>query len=315
MVKIHRFLAAGALAFAALAAQAAVAGEEVAYKIVAVDGLDIFYREAGPANAPTVLLLHGFPSSSHMFRNLIPDLAAQYHVIAPDYPGFGYSSAPAVSQFDYSFAKLADVIEGFTEKLGLTSYVLYMQDYGGPVGIRLAIKHPERVRAIVVQNAVVSIEGWDPVNTAPLQAYWKERNAETEKPVHDIITAEGTRWQYVTGEPRADLVSPDSWTSDQRGLDRPGNDRIQLELLYQYRDNVANYPKWQQFLTELQPPMLITWGKNDPVFTVAGMEKFKALVPNAEVHVLDGGHFALEAHEPEIVAAMLDFLARLPATQ
>jgi pimeloyl-ACP methyl ester carboxylesterase len=315
MVKIHRFLAAGALAFAALAAQAAVAGEEVAYKIVAVDGLDIFYREAGPANAPTVLLLHGFPSSSHMFRNLIPDLAAQYHVIAPDYPGFGYSSAPAVSQFDYSFAKLADVIEGFTEKLGLTSYVLYMQDYGGPVGIRLAIKHPERVRAIVVQNAVVSIEGWDPVNTAPLQAYWKERNAETEKPVHDIITAEGTRWQYVTGEPRADLVSPDSWTSDQRGLDRPGNDRIQLELLYQYRDNVANYPKWQQFLTELQPPMLITWGKNDPVFTVAGMEKFKALVPNAEVHVLDGGHFALEAHEPEIAAAMLDFLARLPATQ
>ena len=207
------------------------------------------------------------------------------------------------------------MVEGFTEKLGLTSYVLYLQDYGGPVGIRLAIKHPERVRGIVVQNAVVSIEGWDPVNTAPLQAYWKERTPETEKPVRDIITADGTKWQYVTGEPHAELVSPDAWTSDQRGLDRPGNDRVQLELLYQYRDNVANYPKWQQFLQELQPPMLITWGKNDPVFTVAGMEKFKALVPNAEVHVLDGGHFALEAHEPEIAAAMLDFLARLPATR
>ena len=314
---IHRLLAAGAaLAFGALSAFAAApaAAEEVAYKTVAVDGLDIFYREAGPTDAPIVLLLHGFPSSSHMFRNLIPDLAAQYRVIAPDYPGFGYSSAPPVDQFDYSFARLADVVEGFTEKLGLTSYVLYLQDYGGPVGIRLAIKHPERVRGIVVQNAVVSIEGWDPVNTAPLQAYWKERTPETEKPVRDIITAEGTRWQYVTGEPKPELVSPDSWTHDQRGLDRPGNDRIQLELLYQYRDNVANYPKWQQFLKELQPPMLITWGKNDPVFTVAGMEQFKALVPNAEVHMLDGGHFALEAHEPEIAAAMLDFLARLPAS-
>ena len=307
---VKTLLAAGALTLSALAAAPAIAAEEIAYKTVAVDDLDIFYREAGPADAPTVLLLHGFPSSSHMFRNLIPDLAAQYHVIAPDYPGFGYSSAPSVEQFDYSFAKLADVMEGFTDKLGLTAYVLYMQDYGGPVGMRLAIKHPERVRGIVVQNAVVSIEGWDPVNTAPLQAYWRTRNAETEKPVRDIITAEGTRWQYVTGEPHVDLVSPDSWTHDQRGLDRPGNDRIQLELLYQYRDNVANYPKWQQFLKELQPPMLITWGKNDPVFTIAGMEKFKALVPDAEVHVLDGGHFALEAHEPEIAAAMLDFLAR-----
>ena len=314
---IHRLLDAGAaLIFGALSAFALpAAADEVAYKTVAVDGLDIFYREAGPADAPTVLLLHGFPSSSHMFRDLIPDLAARYHVIAPDYPGFGYSSAPSVDEFDYSFPKLADVIEGFTGQLGLTSYVLYLQDYGGPVGMRLAIKHPERVRGIVVQNAVVSIEGWDPVNTAPLQAYWKERTPGTEKPVRDIITADGTRWQYVTGEPNPERISPDSWTHDQRGLDRPGNDRIQLELLYQYRDNVANYPKWQQFLQELQPPMLITWGKNDPVFTVAGMEKFKALVPNAEVHVLDGGHFALEAHEPEIAAAMLDFLARLPATR
>lgn len=315
---IHRLLAAGAaLAFGALSAFAAApaAAEEVAYKTVAVDGLDIFYREAGPTDAPIVLLLHGFPSSSHMFRNLIPDLAAQYRVIAPDYPGFGYSSAPPVDQFDYSFARLADVVEGFTEKLGLTSYVLYLQDYGGPVGIRLAIKHPERVRGIVVQNAVVSIEGWDPVNTAPLQAYWKERTPETEKPVRGIISAEGTRWQYVTGEPRPERISPDSWTHDQRGLDRPGNDRIQIELLYQYRDNVANYPKWQQFLKELQPPMLITWGRNDPVFTLAGMEKFKALVPDAEVHMLDGGHFTLEAHEPEISAVMLDFLARLPAAK
>jgi len=311
MVKAHHLLAATALAVGVFTHPAAA--EDVAYRTVAVDGLDIFYREAGPADAPTVLLLHGFPSSSHMFRNLIPDLAERYHVIAPDYPGFGYSSAPPIDQFDYSFAKLADVMEHFTDQLGLTSYVLYMQDYGGPVGMRLALRHPERVRGIVVQNAVVSIEGWDPVNTGPLQAYWKARNAETEKPVRDIITADGTKWQYVTGEPRPDLISPDSWIHDQRGLDRPGNDRIQLELLYQYRDNVANYPKWQQFLKELQPPVLITWGRNDPVFTVAGMEAFKALVPDAEVHVLDGGHFALEAHEPEIAAAMLDFLARLPS--
>lgn len=315
---VHRLLAAGALALASLtlaslAAWPAAAAEHVAYKTVAVDGLDIFYREAGPADAPTVLLLHGFPSSSHMFRELIPDLAARYHVVAPDYPGFGYSSAPSVDEFGYSFAKLADVVEGFTEKLGLTSYVLYMQDYGGPIGTRLAIKHPERVRGIVVQNAVVNIEGWNAVNTAPLQAYWKERTPETEKPVRDIITAEGTKWQYVTGEPRPERVSPDSWIHDQHGLDRPGNSRIQLELLYQYRDNVANYPQWQQFLKELQPPMLIAWGKNDPVFTVAGTEKLKTLVPDAEVHMLDGGHFALEAHRQEIAAAMLDFLARLPA--
>jgi pimeloyl-ACP methyl ester carboxylesterase len=312
MVKIHRILAAaGALTAAALATLPASA-DEVAYKSVAVDGLDIFYREAGPADAPTILLLHGFPSSSHMFRDLIPDLAAQYHVIAPDYPGFGQSSAPSVDEFEYTFANLANVIEGFTAKLALSSYVIYMQDYGGPIGMRLAIKHPERVRGIVVQNAVVSLDGWHPENTAPLQAYWKGRTPATEAPVRDIISAEGTRWQYVTGEPHSERVSPDSWTMDQRGLDRPGNDKIQLELLYQYRDNVANYAKWQAFLKELQPPMLITWGRNDPVFTVAGMEKFKALLPDAEVHMLDGGHFALEAHEPEIAAAMLSFLGRPP---
>jgi pimeloyl-ACP methyl ester carboxylesterase len=313
MVKIHRILAAaGALAVSSLAALPAAA-EQVAYKTIDVNGLNIFYREAGPASAPTVLLLHGFPSSSHMYRNLIPDLAAKYHVIAPDYPGFGHSSAPTLDAFDYTFANLAKVIESFTDKLGLTAYVLYMQDYGGPVGMRLAIKHPERVRGIVVQNAVVSIDGWHPTNTAPLQAYWKSRTPETEAPVRDIISAEGTKWQYVTGAPRADLVSPDSWTVDQAGLDRPGNDKIQLELLYQYRDNVANYPKWQTFLKELRPPMLIMWGKNDPVFTIAGMEKFRSLVPDAEVHILDAGHFALETQEPQIAAAMLSFLERLPA--
>jgi pimeloyl-ACP methyl ester carboxylesterase len=309
MVKIHRVLAAAG----ALTAAAPAFADEVAYKSVEVDGLDIFYREAGPTTAPTVLLLHGFPSSSHMFRNLIPDLAAQYHVIAPDYPGFGHSSAPSVDDFEYTFANLATVVEGFTDKLGLTSYVIYMQDYGGPVGMRLAIKHPERVRGIVVQNAVVSLDAWHPQNTAPLQAYWKSRTPETEAPVRDIISAEGTRWQYVTGAPNPERVSPDAWIMDQRGLDRPGNDRIQLELLYQYRDNVTHYPKWQAFLKELQPPMLITWGKNDPVFTVAGLERWKALVPDAEVHVLDAGHFALETHEKEIAAAMLSFLARLPA--
>lgn len=318
MVKIIQRLAlVGALALLAPAFQPAAAvaatatDTAIAYKTVEVEGLDIFYREAGPADAPTILLLHGFPTSSHMFRDLIPDLAAQYHVIAPDYPGFGHSSTPDVAAFSYTFAHLADVVDAFTQKLGLSDYVLYMQDYGGPIGMRLAIKHPEKVRGIVVQNAVLGIDGWHPQNTAPLQAYWKSRTPETEQPVRGIISPAGTKEQYVVGSSRAESLNPDSWTVAQAGLDRPGNDKIQLELLYQYRDNVARYPEWQAFVKELQPPMLIVWGQGDPVFTLAGRDLWKALVPGAELHTLDAGHFALETHENEIAALMLPFLDRL----
>jgi pimeloyl-ACP methyl ester carboxylesterase len=318
MVKVIQRLAfAGALALLAPAFQpaaaeaATTADTAITYRSVEVEGLDIFYREAGPADAPTILLLHGFPTSSHMFRDLIPDLAAQYHVIAPDYPGFGHSSTPDVTAFNYTFAHLADVMDAFTQKLGLSDYVLYMQDYGGPVGIRLAIKHPDKVRGIVVQNAVLGIEGWHPRNTAPLQAYWKSRTPETEQPVRGIISPAGTKEQYVIGSQRVESLNPDSWIMAQAGLDRPANDEIQLELLYQYRDNVAHYPEWQAFVKKLQPPMLVVWGKGDPVFTLAGRDLWKALVPDAEMHTFDAGHFALETHEQEIAAAMLTFLDRL----
>lgn len=314
MVKVIRTLAAASvLAGASLAAVSAEA-EPVSYKSVDVDGLNIFYREAGPKSAPVVLLLHGFPSSSHMFRDLIPDLAAKYHVLAPDYPGFGNSSAPSVEAFSYNFANLTDVIDKFTAKVGAGSYVLYMQDYGGPVGIRLAMKHPDRVKGMVVQNAVVSIDGWHPQNTAALQAYWKARTPETEAPVRGLLTADTTKFQYTQGEERKDRISPDAWTVDQAKLDRSGNAEIQLELLYQYRDNVAHYPEWQEFLRSQHPPMLIVWGKNDPFFAIDGLKRFTDLIPDAEVHTYEAGHFALETHEPEIADAMLKFLGRLSAS-
>ncbi|GAB2179475.1 alpha/beta fold hydrolase [Dongia sp. agr-C8] len=276
-----------------------------------VQGLDIFYREAGPKSAPTVLLLHGFPSSSHMFRDLIPVLAQRYHVIAPDYPGFGYSSTPGVDQFQYTFANLATVMDSFAAQLGLQSYVIYMQDYGGPIGMRLALKHPEKVRGFVVQNAVVNVEGWHQEVVASFLPAWQSRTPETEKPLRAAFNAEATKFQYTHGESRADRVNPDAWTFDQALLDRPGNDRIQVELLYQYQDNVAQYPMWQEYLKATQPPMLVVWGDNDPFFTTAGRDFFKTLVPGAEIHGYDAGHFALETHLPEISAAMLTFLDRL----
>lgn len=287
--------------------------EPTTFNTAKVDGLDIFYREAGPRTAPTVLLLHGFPSSSHMFRDLIPALAGKYHVIAPDYPGFGYSSAPGLDQFHYTFAHLADVMDDFAHQVGLKSYVIYMQDYGGPIGMRLALKHPEQVRGFVVQNAVTNVEGWNPDVVGKFAAAWQHRTAETEQPLRDAFSAEATRFQYTHGVSRKERINPDAWTFDQALLDRPGNDKIQVELLYQYQDNVAQYPAWQQFLKSMQPPILVVWGDNDPFFTTKGRDFFKALVPTTEVHAYDAGHFALESHAPEIAEVMLRFLDRLPA--
>jgi pimeloyl-ACP methyl ester carboxylesterase len=304
-------VAAGALLGSALAA-GATAALPVTYNIAEVRGLDIFYREAGPRSAPTVLLLHGFPSSSHMFRDLIPVLATKYHVIAPDYPGFGHSSVPSPETFDYTFANLADVMDELAATVGLESYVLYMQDYGGPVGMRLALKHPERIRGLVVQNAVVNLEGWSPEAMANFEPAWKNRTAESEKPLWDLLQT--TRFQYTQGVTRRDRINPDAWVFDQALLDRPGNGKIQVELLYQYRDNVARYPIWQEYLKAEQPPMLVVWGDNDPIFTTQGRDFFKTLAPKTEVHAYDAGHFALETHWPEIASAMLTFLDRLPAT-
>ncbi|MFG1241452.1 alpha/beta fold hydrolase [Xanthobacter versatilis] len=284
----------------------------VAYRRAAVGGLDIFYRDAGPADAPVIVLLHGFPSSSHMFRNLIPALADRYRVIAPDYPGFGYSSAPAPEDFAYSFDALADVVETLLADLGVRRYALYLQDFGGPVGMRIAARHPERVTGLIVQNAVANLEGFAASAVGTFGPYWADRNAETEKPLRGFLTAETTRFQYEHGaSARADRVSPDAWQHDQWLLDRPGNDRIQLELLYRYQDNVGAYPQWQAYLRAHQPNILVTWGDNDPFFTAAGRDLFKALVPATEVHAYDAGHFALETHGPEIAAAIRAFLARV----
>lgn len=319
--KLRSLLVAAALATAAVlgSVNSATAGSgaetsppaQLSYRSVKVRGIDIAYREAGPATAPVVLLLHGFPSSSHMFRELIPALAGTYRVIAPDYPGFGYSGEPSFETFDYSFASLAALIGDFTEAVGAKDYVLYMQDYGGPVGFRLALAHPERVRGLVIQNATISVEGWNPDVVAQFKPFWTARSAETEVPVRGFLKPETTKWQYTQGASRADRLSPDSWTHDQVRLDRPGNDKVQLQYLFNYQDNVARYPAWQDYLKSKRPPMLIVWGKNDPFFTMAGVEALKALQPQAEVHLYDAGHFAFETHGPEIAQAMRAFLASL----
>lgn len=283
----------------------------VTYHVAKVRGLDIFYREAGPLTAPTVLLLHGFPSSSHMFRDLIPLLARKYHVIAPDYPGFGHSSAPSPDAFRYDFATLADVMDAFTETVGLRRYALYMQDFGGPVGIRLAMLHPGRVCGLIVQNAVMNLEGWNPQVIGGFASAWKNRTPDTEMAFRGAFTAAATKFQYVEGVSRTDRIDPDAWVFDQALIDRPGNDRIQIELLYQYQHNVELYPQWQSFLKARQFPTLVVWGDNDPIFTTKGRDLFKALVPSTEVHSYAAGHFALETHAPDIAAAMLAFLGRL----
>ncbi len=283
---------------------------KVSYQKAKVDGLDIFYREAGPEDAPTVLLLHGFPTSSHMFRNLIVALADEFHLVAPDYPGFGNSSMPSVDEFEYTFDNLSNVIERFTEEIGLKRYTLYVQDYGAPVGFRLSIKHPDRVEGIVVQNGNAYVEGIDNDFWKPLKDYWKERTAEREKPLRGFLTREATIWQYTHGVREKDAISPDNWNIDQPLLERPGNTEIQLALFYSYGSNPALYPKWQAYFREHQPPTLIVWGKNDQIFPPAGAEPYKRDLKNLEFHLLDTGHFALEEDGYKIADLMRNFLRR-----
>jgi pimeloyl-ACP methyl ester carboxylesterase len=274
-----------------------------------LQGVDIFYREAGPTSAPSVVLLHGFPTSSRMYRNLIPALARHYHVIAPDYPGFGQSGTPERTQFDYRFSRFASLIDELLSRLGVSRYALYVQDYGAPVGYRLALEHPERVSALVVQNGNAYAEGlgdfWK-----PLEAYWGDGSRAHREALRAGLTLAATQSQYLDGVRDRSRIDPDSWVIDQALLDRPGIDEIMLDLFKDYGTNVALYPKFQAFFRDRRPPTLIVWGKNDIIFPPEGAHPYLRDLPDAELHLLDTGHFALEDKGAEIAALMLDFLRR-----
>ena len=286
----------------------------IRYQHASVDGLKIFYREAGPKNSPTILLLHGFPTSSHMFRNLIPALADSFHVVAPDLPGFGFSEAPDRKQFRYSFENLAKVIDRFTQTIGLQNYAIYVFDYGAPVGFRLALAHPERITAIISQNGNAYeeglSEGWNPI-----QKYWKDPTAQNRAALREFLKPEATRSQYQHGVQDTSLIAPEAYQLDSALLARPGNDEIQLDLFLDYASNVALYPKFQEYFRTKRPPLLAVWGKNDPFFLPPGAEAFRRDNPGAEVHFYDTGHFALETHYREIAGAIRDFLGRNVATR
>jgi pimeloyl-ACP methyl ester carboxylesterase len=281
------------------------------HRTVTIDGLKIFYREAGEAGKPAIVLLHGFPTSSHMYRHLIPALADQFHVIAPDYPGFGLSDAPSPSSFGYTFDGLADVIEKLLLKeLGLERFGLFVQDYGGPVGFRIAIRHPERIDWLIVQNSNAYEEGFSGFWNHLRQQYWLTPSSETEAPLRDFLTPAAARWIYTEGARHPEHISPDNWIVDLAALARPEGDRIQLDLFYDYRTNVARYPEWQAYLRTRKPPTLVVWGKNDPIFTPEGARAFQRDLPEAELHLLDTGHFALEEDLETIEALMKEFYAR-----
>jgi pimeloyl-ACP methyl ester carboxylesterase len=264
----------------------------------------MFYREAGDKSAPTIVLLHGFPTSSHMYRDLIPQLADTFRVIAPDYIGFGYSDAPNVAEFSYTFDNLATLL---FEVLGLKQFSIYVQDYGAPVGYRIASKHPEAIKGIVVQNGNAYLEGIGGAFDA-MKPFWANRNTETEKPVRGLLTLETTTFQYTHGAKNPKRISPDNWTFDQTFLDRPGNDAIQLNLLHNYSSNVALYEGWHEYFRTSQPLTLIVWGKNDPFFTVEGAKAYQRDLPKAELHLLDAGHFALEEEGDFIAERIKAFL-------
>ena len=279
------------------------------YQQAVVDGSKIFYRESGPKDHPTILLLHGFPTSSHMFRNLIPALADRYHLVAPDLPGFGFSDAPDRQQFRYSFENLAKVIDRFTQTIAMDRYAIYVFDYGAPVGLRLALAHPERITAIISQNGNAYEEGlsqgWNPI-----QKYWKEPTPENRAALREFLKPEATKWQYLHGVQDATVVAPEAYELDSALLRRPGNDEIQLDLFLDYASNVALYPKFQEYFRSKQPPTLAVWGNNDPFFVPAGAEAFKRDNPGTEVRFFETGHFALETHSQEIANAIRDFLER-----
>lgn len=279
----------------------------VLHRTVNVDGVEIAYREAGDPAKPAILLLHGFPTSSQMFRNLIPVLAKDYYVLAPDYPGYGASEMPSRDEFEYSFSNFADMVEGFVNAKGVSSYALYLMDYGAPVGYRLFAKHPEQVTAFIIQNGNAYEEGllefWDPI-----KAYWSEPSDQNRNALRQFLTIDATKWQYTHGVTNVEAVSPDTWHTDQYLLDRPGNDEIQLDMFLSYASNVELYPTWQALFREHQPPALVVWGKNDHIFPAEGAHPYKRDLKNVEFHLLDTGHFALEDHGDVIGSEILEFL-------
>jgi pimeloyl-ACP methyl ester carboxylesterase len=279
------------------------------YRTADVDGLKIFYREAGPRDAPTLLLLHGFPSAGHMFRDLIQHLAGRFHLVAPDLPGFGQSDMPARGKFAYTFDHIADVIDRFTEVIGLKRFAIYVFDYGAPTGFRIAAKHPERITAIISQNGNAYEEGLSDGWT-PIRAYWEDASLNNREALRAFLKPETTVWQYTHGVTDATTVSPDGYSLDNFYLSRPGSDQVQLDLFGDYKSNVALYPAFQSYFRTHKPPFLAVWGKNDPFFLPPGAEAFKRDIPNATVRFFDTGHFALETHAAEIAAAIRDFLPR-----
>jgi pimeloyl-ACP methyl ester carboxylesterase len=307
----RRLMLALSIAAPGIAVHADPATAVVEHRTATIDGLSIFYREAGPRDAPTIVALHGFPSSSFMYRELLPRLASRYHVIAPDYPGFGLSAFPARDRFDYSFENLTRVMERFLESRNVARYCLYIQDYGAPIGLRLALRHPERVRALIVQNGNAYAQGlssgWD-----PLRAYWQRPSSDNRRKLQGWLTQEGIRQQYLAGVPEQlwPRFSPDTWTLDWALLQRPGNIELQLDLFGDYRRNVELYPQFQEMFRKHRFPLLIAWGKYDPFFTVDGARAYLRDIPDAELHLLDTGHFALETHSSEIAALILDFMQR-----
>lgn len=282
----------------------------ISYHTTDVAGLNIFYREAGPRDAPTVLLLHGFPSSSRMWEPLLPLLADKHHLIAPDYPGFGNSSAPSPSKFDYTFDNIANIMNQFTENLGIESYALFMQDYGGPVGFRMATAHPNRVRAVLIQNAVSHQQGLSPLWEAR-RKYWADPVRELDNLKANFTSLEATRLRHVGSSPHAERYDPDAWISEFTFLSQPGQTDIQATLFFDYRTNVASYARWQQWLRERQPPTLVVWGKYDPSFTVAGATAYGEDVSEAEIHIIDAGHFALDEATDDVALLVRRFLERL----
>ncbi len=281
--------------------------ETTFHKNVTVKGVNIFYREAGDVNKPTILLLHGYPTSSHMFRNLITDLSVRYHVLAPDYPGFGRSDQPMMKEFDYTFDNMAILVEGFLEELNVEKYSIYLMDYGAPIGFRIASKYPERVESLIIQNGNAYEEGlkdfW-----IPIKKYWNDYTLENGKPLEGFHSPDGLKWQYTHGVQDVSKISPDNWNLDLQHLTRKENNEIQLAMFYDYRTNVPLYPEWQQYFRDHQPPTLIVWGKNDYIFPADGAHPYKKDLKNLEFHLLDTGHFALEEKGDEIADYILNFL-------
>ena len=286
-----------------------VAAAQTLHRTIDVEGLQIFYREAGPQDAPTILLLHGYPTSSHMFRNLIRDLSEKYHVLAPDYPGYGRSEQPPMSEFQYTFDNMSKIIVGFLKVKNVDKFSIYLMDYGAPIGFRIAAENPERIESLIIQNGCAYEEGlkefWDPI-----KKYWKEYTPENGKALEGFHTIDGLKWQYTHGVQNIETISPDNWHVDMQHLSRPENNDIQLAMFYDYRTNVSKYPEWQAYFREHQPPTLIVWGKNDHIFPPDGAHPYKRDLKNVEIHLLDTGHFALEEKGDVIADLILGFMKK-----